>query len=266
VPKLAANLKFLFNEFGFPDRFAVAAQAGFKGVEFQSPYDYDTQMIRQELAEHSLEFVLLNLPSGSTGGYACDPTRTAEFEQGVARAIDVALAVGCARANCIAGVPPPGLDARDAHTTFVRNLKYAASQFKAAGLTLVIEAINTRDIPGFFLNDTAQAVDIIRQVGADNLKFQYDMYHMQIMQGDQAPTIERHLAHIGHMQLADTPGRHEPGSGEINYPFLLDFLDRVGYTGWIGCEYVPATTTLAGLGWAAPYLKPQARQREGDKR
>jgi hydroxypyruvate isomerase len=258
VPKLAANLKFLFNEFDFLDRFAAAAKAGFRGVEYQSPYDCDTKVLKEKLAENNLEFLLLNLPSGDRAGdrgIACFPDRIAEFEAGVDTAIKYAMALGCKQANCLSGIRPPGLGPVEARATFIRNLKYAAPRFSAAGIRLLVEAISTRDIPGFFLTNTAQSLDIIDAVGSDNVFLQFDIYHMQIMQGDLAPTIERHLKSIAHMQLADTPGRHEPGTGEINYPFLFDFLDRIGYPGWIGCEYQPAGSTVAGLGWAAPYLQ-----------
>jgi len=259
MPKLAANLTMLFNEVDFLDRFAAAATAGFKGVEFLFPYDYDSKVLRQKLLDNGLTQVLHNLPAGNWAagerGIGCHPDRITEFESGVDMAVDYATALGCRQLNCLAGVRPPGVDPVVAREVFVRNLQFAASRLKAAGIKLLIEAINTRDIPGFFLTTTAQALDIITAVGSDNLFVQYDIYHMQIMEGDLAPTIERNLRMIPHMQLADTPGRHEPGTGEINYDFLFAHIDRIGYDGWIGCEYKPATTTRAGLGWAERFLR-----------
>jgi hydroxypyruvate isomerase len=257
MPKLAANLTLMFNEMDFLDRFAAAADAGFSAVEFLFPYDYDKGVIRQKLDENNLTLVLHNLPAGNWAngerGIGCHSDRVAEFEAGVNNAIEYATALDCKQLNCLAGVRPSHRDPIEARETFIRNLRFAASRLKTSGIKLLIEAINTRDIPGFFLTNTAQALDIIQAVGSDNLFFQYDIYHMQIMEGDLAATIEKHLRLIPHMQLADTPGRHEPGTGEINFDFLLPHIDKLGYTGWIGCEYKPATTTEAGLGWMQKY-------------
>ena len=258
MPRLAANLTMLWNELDFMDRFAAAARAGFQGVEYLFPYDYDKQRLAGELKKLNLAQVLHNLPAGNWAqgerGIGCHADRVREFQEGVDRAIDYATALGCKQVNCLAGIRPAHRDPNDARETFIRNLQYAAPRLKAAGIKLLIEAINTRDIPGFFLTTTRQALDIIKAVGSDNLFVQYDIYHMQIMEGDLARTIEANLAMIPHMQLADNPGRNEPGTGEINYPFLLQHIDRVGYQGWVGCEYKPATTTDAGLGWVKPYL------------
>ena len=257
MPKLAANLTMMFNEVAFLDRFAAAAKAGFKGVEYLFPYDHDKNVLREKLAENKLTQVLHNLPAGNWAGgergIGCHADRIAEFEDGVDKAIEYATALGCKQVNCLAGIRQSNRDPGDARETFIRNLQFAAPRFKAAGIKLLIEAINTRDIPGFFLDNTQQAVDIIKAVGSDNLFVQYDIYHMQIMEGDLAPTIEKHLKLIPHMQLADTPGRHEPGTGEINYGFLLGFIDKIGYQGWIGCEYKPAGKTVDGLGWFQKY-------------
>ncbi len=259
MPKLAANLSFMFTEVDFLDRFAAAAKAGFRGVEYLFPYDYDKNVLKQKLAEHKLTQVLHNLPAGNWAGgergIGCHSDRVAEFEAGVDKIIDYATALGCKLVNCLAGIRQSNRDPNEARETFIRNLQFAAPRLKAAGIKLLIEAINTRDIPGFFLTNTAQALDIIKAVGSDNLFVQYDIYHMQIMEGDLAPTIEKHLKLIPHMQLADTPGRHEPGTGEINFDFLLPFIDRIGYQGWIGCEYKPAGKTVDGLGWTKPYLQ-----------
>jgi len=259
MPRLAANLTMLFNEIDFLDRFAAAANAGFTGVEYLFPYAYDRKVLRERLAAHGLTQALYNLPAGNWNagerGIACHPDRVAEFEAGVEQAIEYATTLGCTRVNCLAGIQPPSVDALEARKTFVRNLKHAAPRLKAADIRLLIEPINTRDIPGFFLCRTDQAIEIIADVGSDNLFLQYDIYHMQIMEGDLATRIERHRSLIAHIQVADTPGRHEPGTGEINFPFLLGFIDRIGYDGWIGCEYKPAGTTAEGLGWPKPYLR-----------
>ena len=202
--------------------------------------------------------MLHNLPAGRWAdgerGIACLPDRVDEFKSGVAQAIKYATALDCDRVNCLAGILPESVDAAAARETLVRNLRYAAPLLESAGITLLIEPINTRDIPGFFLSGTAQAIEIIDAVGSDNLQLQYDIYHMQIMEGDVAQTIERHLARIGHIQLADVPGRHEPGTGDIDFSALLAHIDRIGYDGWIGCEYVPKAGTVPGLGWVKPYL------------
>ena len=259
MPRFAANLTMLFNEVDFLDRFEAAAKAGFKGVEYLFPYDFDAAELKARLDQFGLTQVLHNLPAGDWGagerGIACHPDRVDEFKAGVDKAIEYATALGCKQVNCLAGITPAGVEPDVVRETFVENLKFAADKLKGAGITLLIEQINTRDIPGFYLSGTQQALDIIAETGSDNIKDQYDIYHMQIMEGDLAPTMEKHLASIQHIQLADNPGRNEPGTGEINYPFLFDFLDKIGYQGWIGCEYKPATTTLEGLGWADAYLK-----------
>ncbi|MDH5785224.1 MAG: hydroxypyruvate isomerase [Chromatiales bacterium] len=253
MTKLAANLSMLFNEHDFLDRFEAAAKAGFKGVEYLFPYEYEPEVIAEKLRANGLTQVLFNLPAGDWGagdrGIACDPARTEEFRAGVAKAIEYARVLGNTQVNCLAGIPPAGVDAATAEATFVENLKYAAAELKGAGIRLLAEAINTLDIPGFFLNNTAQFLAISEKVGSDNLFFQYDIYHMQIMEGDLARTMEKNLPIIAHMQLADNPGRNEPGTGEINYHFLFQHIERIGYDGWVGCEYKPATTTEEGLGW-----------------
>ena len=257
MPKLCANLTFLYSELDFLQRFGAAASAGFRGVEYMSPYEYPSDRLAAELGKHKLRQVLFNLPAGDWGagerGIACHPDRVGEFQDGVGKAIEYAKALECSQVNCLAGICPDAPEERQ-RAAFVSNLKFAAMKLKEAGVKLLIEPINTIDIPGFYLTTTLQALEIIREVGSDNLYVQYDIYHMQIMEGDLARTIEANLALIAHMQLADNPGRHEPGTGEINYDFLLDRIDRLGYRGWIGCEYKPATTTGAGLGWAKRYL------------
>ena len=248
-----------FGEVPFLDRFEAAAAVGFEAVEYLFPYDFDAQVLKRKLSEHGLVQVLHNLPAGNWGagerGIACFPDRVDEFKAGVDKAIGYANALGCDRVNCLAGIQPQAVDAAAARQTFIQNLQYAAPRLKRAGIKLLIEPINTRDIPGFFLSGTRQAVEIIDAVGSDNLFVQYDIYHMQIMEGNLGPTIEANLALIAHMQLADVPGRHEPGTGAIDFGSLLDFIDRAGYTGWIGCEYIPQAKTVDGLRWAAPYLR-----------
>ena len=259
MPKFCANLSMLYNEVDFLDRFDAAAKAGFKGVEYLFPYDFSKEQIVDKLEANGLTQVLHNLPAGDWAGgergIAVLPDRVEEFQEGVAKSIDYATALGCKQVNCLAGITPPGVDADKVHDTFVANIKFAADKLKDAGIKLLVEAINTRDIPGFYVSGTQQTLDLIKASGSDNIFVQYDIYHMQIMEGDLAPTMEKHLAQIPHIQLADNPGRHEPGTGEINYPFLFEFLDQIGYQGWIGCEYKPKAGTDEGLGWAKSYLK-----------
>ena len=253
MPRFAANLTMLFDEVPFLDRFERAAKAGFKAVEFLFPYAYDAQEIRKRLDEHGLKLVLHNLPAGDWAegerGIACHPDRVAEFRAGVARAIECAGWLGVPRLNCLAGKAPQGVSEMALHDTLVANLAYAAAELKRAGLALLVEPINTFDIPGFYVSRTAQALSLLDEVGADNAFLQYDIYHAQRMEGELAATLARHLPRIGHIQLADNPGRHEPGTGEIDYAFLFRHIDSLGYDGWIGCEYKPAAGTEAGLGW-----------------
>jgi len=253
MPRFAANLSMLFTEQPFLDRFAAAAEAGFTAVECQFPYAFAAADIRQRLRDNGLQLVLHNLPAGDweagERGIACHPQRIAEFRSGVARGIDYALALEVPQLNCLAGIAPEGVADGLLRDTLLANLAYAASQCQAAGLGLVAEPINTYDIPGFYLHHTAQALALLDAVGADNLRLQFDLYHAQRMEGELSGTLSRHLARIGHIQVADNPGRHEPGTGEIHYPFLFALLDRLGYAGWVGCEYKPASTTRAGLGW-----------------
>jgi len=253
MPQFAANLTMLFNEAPFMERFDRASKAGFKAVEFLFPYAFSASDIKQELDRNQLKLVLHNLPAGDWDagerGIACLPDRVDEFRTGVTKAIEYAKALGVPQLNCLAGKVPEGVNAKLLHDTFISNLKYAASELKKANLKLLIEPINTFDIPGFYLSTTQQAIDIINEVGADNLYVQYDIYHAQRMEGELSNTIKKNLNKIAHIQLADNPGRNEPGTGEINYPHLFKFIDSLGYSGWIGCEYKPATTTEAGLGW-----------------
>ena len=257
MPRFAANLSMLFTEALFLERFALAKTAGFKAVEFLFPYPFDVQEIKSALDNHALKLVLHNLPAGDweagERGIACLPDRIAEFRAGVAKAIEYATVLGVPQLNCLAGKVPAGVDPAILHDIFVENLQYAASELKKANLKLLIEPINTFDIPGFYLSKTEQGIAILDAVGADNVFLQYDIYHAQRMEGELGNTIQKYLSRIAHIQLADNPGRNEPGTGEINYEYLFGLLDRLGYKGYIGCEYKPLKTTEAGLGWMGQY-------------
>ncbi len=260
MPRLAANLSLLFPQLPFLERFAAARKAGFRYVEYQFPYAFGSAaQVAERARDAGVEVVLHNFPGGDAAkgdrGITCQPARVNEFREGVERAIEYAKAAACPRLNALAGVAPPGVPREKLTATLVENLRYAAGKLKAAGLTLLTEPANTRTIPGFFLNTSKEAIEVIDAAAAGNLMLQYDIFHMQIVEGDLAKTIERLLPRIGHVQLADVPDRHEPGTGEINYPWLLAHIDRVGYAGWIGCEYNPKGDTVQGLTWATPYLK-----------
>jgi len=255
VPRLAANVSMLFPELDFLERFAAARAAGFRYVEYQFPYAWSADEVARRARDAGVEVVLHNLPAGDMArgerGIACLPGRQAEFRDAVERGIAYAKAAGCPRMNCLAGIAPADPEHAE---VFIQNLRYAARRFAEVGLALLIEPISTRAVPGFFLTRSAQAIDVLNAVGEGSARLQYDAYHMQIMEGDLAVTLERLRARIGHVQIADVPGRHEPGSGEINFGFLLAHLDAIGYSGWVGCEYNPAGDTLEGLKWARPYL------------
>jgi hydroxypyruvate isomerase len=257
MPKFAANLSMLFTEVDFLDRFEAAARAGFTGVEFLFPYAYPKEQLAETLARHKLAPVLHNMPPGDWNagerGLACLPDRVGEFQDGVGKAIEYACALGFKQLHCMAGIAPQGVDPERVHTTLVSNLRFAAGQVAAAGIRLLIEPLNSYDMPGYHLTHSQQALDLIRETGSPNIFLQYDVYHMQRMEGELANTIRTHLPRIGHVQIADTPGRNEPGTGEINYRFLLPFLDAIGYAGWIGCEYRPKGTTVDGLVWRAAH-------------
>lgn len=262
MPRFAANLTMMFTELPFLERFAAARRAGFEAVEFLFPYAFEAGQLADALGSQRLGLVLHNLPAGDWDagerGIACHPGRVGEFRTGVERAVVYATALGCPRLNCLAGLLPPDGDAAEARRTLVGNLRHAAAVLADAGITLLLEPVNTRDVPGFFVNRTGQALDIMDEVGSDNLKLQFDIYHTQVMQGDLMPSMEAAFDRIGHLQVADNPGRHEPGTGEINYPYLFGRLDDLGYAGWIGCEYKPRATTEAGLDWFAPYRAASA--------
>ncbi len=253
MPRFAANLSMMFNEMPFLDRFGAAARAGFKAVEFLFPYEHPAAEIRQRLDDHGLQVVLFNMPPGNWAagerGIASLPGRQSEFSEGVVRALDYADALGCKLLHAMAGIPPDGTHPLTAASVFAANLAVACEQAHAAGKKVVIEPINHRDIPRYHLNTAEQGADIIAAIGPDRLGLQYDIYHTQITQGDVSRRMEALLPLIAHMQIADVPGRNEPGTGEIAWDYVFRRIDALGYTGWIGLEYRPAGETVAGLGW-----------------
>nr|WP_272209635.1 hydroxypyruvate isomerase [Marinicella sp. W31]MDC2875452.1 hydroxypyruvate isomerase [Marinicella sp. W31] len=258
MPKFAANLSFLYADLPFLDRIAAAAKDGFPAVEYVGPYDFPEGDVAAALKAANVKQALFNLPAGDWAGgergIGCLPDRVEEFKKGVDTALSYAKALGCPKVNCLAGIAPKGIAAEKLEQTLVENLKYAAPRLADAGVKLLLEPINLRDIPGFFVSTTDHAERILEAVGSENLFIQYDIYHTQIMQGDLAETYRRLKTKIAHVQLADNPGRHEPGTGEINYLYLFNMLDAEGYDGFIGCEYKPSAGTTEGLGWMKPWL------------
>ena len=255
----SANLSTLFTEVDFVDRFAKASRAGFHAVECQFPYAYPADALAEQLGRYELVHVLLNLPAGdwSRGerGIACLPDRRGEFQDGVASAIEYATTLGCRRVNCLAGVAPVDADHDRLNGTFVDNLRFAARELKKRGITLMIELLNSRDTPGFFLRTSSQALKIIQEAGADNVSLQFDVYHTHIMEGDVVASMVASLPHIAHVQIADDPGRHEPGTGRIDFVAVFEALARANYAGWVGCEYIPSTTTEESLEWLRAYSR-----------
>ena len=253
MPKFAANLSMMFNEVPFLARFAAAASAGFAGVEYLFPYEFPADVIAAELSKYGLVNVLFNLPPGDWAagerGITCLPGREDEFRAGVMTAIEYAKRLGTKQLHAMAGIAPSGANIESVHATYIVNLKYAASELARHDITLLIEPINTRDMPGFFLNTQAQAYAALEEVGAENLKMQMDLYHMQIMEGDLTMKINTYATHCGHVQIAGVPKRNEPDTGEVDYSYLFDHLDQIGYSGWVGCEYRPAGNTVEGLAW-----------------
>lgn len=263
MTRLSANLSMLFKDRPFLDRFDAAAAAGFQAVEFLFPYEEHQDIVAGRATRCGLKTILFNFPAGNWDagerGIAALPDRVEEFRQGVGRAITYARALDCSKLHLMPGKLPGDADRDLCRRTFIENIIYAADKAAPFGITILLEPINTRvDIPGYFYDTTRAACEIMEAAGRPNVRLQYDIYHMQIMEGDLARTIERLLPRIGHMQLADNPGRGEPGTGEINYPWLLQQIDRLGYDGWIGCEYAPCGDTHEGLGWASRYLAPQS--------
>lgn len=270
MPKFAANLHYLFNEVPFLARFELAARAGFKGVEFQVPYDWPAEALAEQLQRHQLAMVLLDTKPGNWAGgergLAAVPGRQEEFRRDLDAAITYCRALHCDTVHTIAGVLPDGADRQEAERVFVENLRHAAERLGEHGVKAVIEPINggrdlirggetytTYGMRGFFLNHTRDALRIIEKVDHPNLFLHLDLYHMQLTDGNLAETLRQTISLVRHIQIASVPGRNEPDRGEINYPFLFDLIDQLGYDGWVGCEYKPAATTLEGLTWAAPY-------------
>lgn len=261
MPRYSANLSFLYGELPFLDRIDAAAASGFRGVEYMSPYEYAVAEIKLRLRAGRLEQVLFNLPIGDAAagerGYASDPSRVDEFRRGVADAIAIARELNCARINCLAGVAIAGLDPVRARHTLVANLRYAAAAFDEAGLTLLAEPLNRIDVPGFLIGTTAEALALIDEVGAPNFKLQYDCYHAQRSEGNLIATLRAQLERIAHVQIADSPGRNEPGTGELAYERILPMLDALGYAGWVGLEYKPSHSTVDSLAWLDAVRAPE---------
>ncbi len=258
MPQFAANLSLLFTELPLAERFAASREVGFQAVEIQFPYQMPAEEMAALLKQHDLKMVLHNLPAGNWAqgerGIACLPARVAEFRAGVDAAIAYAQTLGVQQLNCLAGIRPAELSIPDAHACLLDNLRYAAQCLAEVGMRILVEPINTFDIPGFFLSLPSQALALIEEAQQPNLLLQYDIYHAQRMEGELANTLRQHLTSIGHIQVADNPGRHQPGSGEIAYPYLFALLDSLGYSGYVGCEYLPQGETNASLAWCAPWL------------
>lgn len=257
MPRFCANLTMLYNEHGFLNRFAAARADGFEGVEFLFPYSFAKEELAEALGRNRLSQVLHNLPAGNwevgERGVACLPDRVGEFQEGVGRGIDYARALGCKQLNCLAGLTPAGIDPNRLHGVLIDNLRFAAGKLGEAGMRLLVEPVNSKDVPGFHLDRVEKVIAVLDEVGSPNIFLQYDFYHQQRSGGELLSTFGALKERIAHIQLADNPGRNEPGTGEINYPFLFEALDRQGYEGWIGCEYRPKTTTSDGLGWLKSY-------------
>lgn len=255
--RFSANLTMLFTDVDFPDRFERAAKAGFKAVEYMFPYPWKKEDLAERLTKYGLQQVLFNLPAGNweggDRGIACLPGREGEFREGVTLAIEYAKALNCPLVNCLVGKSPAEAPPEKVRRTLVENLRFAAATLEKEGIRLLVEPLNPLDFPGFYLCGTRNALKLMEEVGHPNLRLQYDVYHMQIAEGDLMRTIQANLSRIAHIQIADNPGRNEPGTGEINYPNIFRFLDKQGYGGWIGCEYKPLGKTEEGLGWMKPY-------------
>ena len=260
MPRLSANLSFLFQDLAMEDRLDAAAANGFRGVEYMFPYDYDVAELKRRLQRNNLEQVLFNLPAGDFAagerGIAADPSRTAEFARGVDAAVKIARELNCTRVNCLVGIAKPEVDAAAARATLIPNLRLAASELAKAGVTLLVEPLNRIDTPRFLVGTTAEALALINEVGAPNFKLQYDCYHAQRVEGNIVATLRAQLGTIGHIQIADSPGRNEPGTGELAYERILPELDRIGYEGWVGLEYKPSLPVPQTFAWIES-LAPQ---------
>ena len=257
MPNLAANLSMMFTEVPFLERFAAAAACGFKGVEYLFPYDHPAETIARTLRDNGLRNVLFNLPPGDwqkgDRGLAAIPGRERDFEGLIDQALEYATVIGCPRLHVMAGIPPEDANPYACQNTYVRNIRLAAERAAPHGITVLLEPINPRDIPGFYLNRQSDAVATLDQVGVANAAVQMDLYHCQIVEGDVATKIRANIDRVAHFQIAGVPERHEPDIGEVNYPYLFDVIDELKFDGWIGCEYRPRGETREGLGWAAPY-------------
>ena len=258
MPRFSANISMLFGERAFPERFEAAARAGFRAVEIQFPYRWPKDELAARARAAGVEIVQINLPAGDAArgdrGIACNPARAGEFRDGAALALEYARALGCRQMNCLAGIAPPGLPEAALRQAFLGNVRWAADELARAGMTLLVEPINTRTIPGFWLNRSTQALALIEEAGAPNLRLQFDFYHVHVMEGDLEAALTAAFDRVGHMQIADDPGRHEPGTGAIDFPALFERVDRLGYRGWIGAEYVPSTVTEETLGWVRRWV------------
>lgn len=259
MPRFAANLTMMFNEVPFMRRFEQAAWQGFEGIEFLLPYAFKADDIAAELKRHDLKQVLFNLPAGDweggERGIAALPGREQEFRESVETAMHYARALACPRVHAMAGLAADGADRQAMHDTYLENIRFAARRLNEEGVVLLLEPINTRDMPGYFLNHQHEAHEIIEALGEPNVQVQMDFYHTQIMDGDIWKTFEEYREGVGHIQIAGVPERHEPDTGEINYPWLFEQLDQTGFEGWLGCEYKPRGETAAGLGWFAPWRR-----------
>ena len=253
MPRFAANLSMLFTEYPMLERFDRAAEAGFTAVEFLFPYDEDIPAIKAALERNGLQQVLFNLPAGDFAagdrGFANDPGRVEEFREGVSRALEIAVTLGCPKLNCLVGLTLEDVPLEKQWATVVDNLRYAAGEAQQMNVLQIFEPLNTIDTPGFLLSTTAQALIVLDEVSHENLKIQYDVYHAQRMEGNLTGTMKQFRDQIGHIQIADSPARNEPGTGEINYPFVLKQIDAIGYDGWVSLEYRPSDTTESSLGW-----------------
>ena len=262
MPRFCANVSMLFTELRLLERFAAAREAGFTAVEIQFPYEAQLEDLARAVEGAGVAVTLINFPAGDMAkgdrGLGALPGRVEEFRAGIPRARGYAERLGAARINLLAGVPPRDADPGACRAAMLENMYEAARAVTDIGATVVIEAINTRDVPGFYVRHSQQAIDLIDAVGGDNIALQYDLYHMQIMEGDLIPTLTRLKDRIGHIQFADTPGRHEPGTGEINYANVFAAIDRIGYAGFVGAEYRPSGATIDSLGWFAPWRKKGA--------
>ena len=265
MPRFSANLSFLLQELPFYDRLDAAAENGFRGVEYMSPYDYEVGEIKRRLRAGGLEQVLFNLPVGDFArgerGFATDPARVAEFRRGADSAVVIARELACSRVNCLVGIAIPGLDPAIARATLVDNVRYAAQALATIGATLVVEPLNRIETPGFVIGTTAEGLALIDEAGAPNFKLQYDVYHAQRSEGNVIATIRTHVARFGHVQIADSPGRNEPGTGELAYERILPAFDEAGYNGWIGLEYKPSRPVPETFSWIGAHLPREAAAR-----